>query len=273
MRRLMWAVPVVVVVTVPWVAVYAAQDKPKDDKPQTSLEEFQALTKEFQTAQIEYRKALAAAKTPEERQEAIKKAPDGNEYAKKFLAFAEKNSKDAIAVDALLLTMQAAPGSPHARRAAKLLVDDHIQDEKIAQALRFLAQFDRAEGERAMRLAVEKSPHQTVKAMACYSLATLLKQQAESANGDAAKMREAEAMFERVINEFGDAEIGKRRGTDGSIQSVTYGEYVKGELFELRNLSIGKIAPDIEGEDIDGTNFKLSDYRGKVVVLDFWGHW
>jgi predicted Zn finger-like uncharacterized protein len=38
-------------------------------------------------------------------------------------------------------------------------------------------------------------------------------------------------------------------------------------------VEIGNRAPEIEGEDIDGTPFKLSDYRGKVVVLDFWGHW
>jgi cytochrome oxidase Cu insertion factor (SCO1/SenC/PrrC family) len=38
-------------------------------------------------------------------------------------------------------------------------------------------------------------------------------------------------------------------------------------------LKVGKIAPEIVGEDIDGTAFKLSDYRGKVVLLDFWGHW
>ena len=38
-------------------------------------------------------------------------------------------------------------------------------------------------------------------------------------------------------------------------------------------LAIGKAAPDITGEDIDGKEFKLSDYRGKVVVIDFWGHW
>ena len=38
-------------------------------------------------------------------------------------------------------------------------------------------------------------------------------------------------------------------------------------------LSVGKVAPEIEAEDIDGVKFKLSDYRGKVVVLDFWGDW
>jgi len=39
------------------------------------------------------------------------------------------------------------------------------------------------------------------------------------------------------------------------------------------DLEPGKLAPDIEGEDIDGQKFKLSEYRGKVVLLDFWGHW
>jgi predicted Zn finger-like uncharacterized protein len=38
-------------------------------------------------------------------------------------------------------------------------------------------------------------------------------------------------------------------------------------------LNIGDTAPEIDGDDIDGKDFKLSDYRGKVVMLDFWGHW
>ena len=38
-------------------------------------------------------------------------------------------------------------------------------------------------------------------------------------------------------------------------------------------LAVGKVAPDIVGEDLDGVAFKLSDYRGKVVMLDFWGDW
>lgn len=39
------------------------------------------------------------------------------------------------------------------------------------------------------------------------------------------------------------------------------------------SLEIGKVAPEIEAPDLDGVNFKLSDYRGKVVVIDFWGDW
>ena len=40
-----------------------------------------------------------------------------------------------------------------------------------------------------------------------------------------------------------------------------------------KSLAIGQVAPDISGVDVDGRKFKLSDYRGKVVILDFWGDW
>jgi thiol-disulfide isomerase/thioredoxin len=47
----------------------------------------------------------------------------------------------------------------------------------------------------------------------------------------------------------------------------------EGELFAARNLSVGKIAPEITGKDHEGQPFALSDYRGKVVVLTFSGNW
>jgi hypothetical protein len=75
--------------------------------------------------------------------------------------------------------------------------------------------------------------------------------------------KEAEEQLERLIKKYSDVK------SDG--QSLA--EEAKNSLFELRNLAIGKPALEIEGEDVDGVKFKLSDYRGKVVVLDFWGHW
>lgn len=36
---------------------------------------------------------------------------------------------------------------------------------------------------------------------------------------------------------------------------------------------VGDMAPEIQGKDAAGTEFKLSDYRGKVVMLDFYGNW
>ncbi len=35
----------------------------------------------------------------------------------------------------------------------------------------------------------------------------------------------------------------------------------------------GDTIPEIEGKDLDGERFALSDYQGKVLMIDFWGDW
>ncbi len=54
---------------------------------------------------------------------------------------------------------------------------------------------------------------------------------------------------------------------------TAFAESARGALNGLTILAIGMPAPEIEGKDLDGTPFKLSDYRGKAVMLSFWGHW
>jgi peroxiredoxin len=43
-----------------------------------------------------------------------------------------------------------------------------------------------------------------------------------------------------------------------------------GMAIPLGGPGVGQAAPEITGEDLDGQPLKLSDYRGKVVVLVFW---
>lgn len=47
----------------------------------------------------------------------------------------------------------------------------------------------------------------------------------------------------------------------------------EGVLFEREHLQPGMPAPEIEGTDLLGEPMKLSDHRGNVVLLDFWGDW
>jgi hypothetical protein len=42
---------------------------------------------------------------------------------------------------------------------------------------------------------------------------------------------------------------------------------------QTASYEVGGTPPDFEAKDVDGASFKLSDYRGKVVMLDFWGFW
>ena len=44
-------------------------------------------------------------------------------------------------------------------------------------------------------------------------------------------------------------------------------------LLNAGGATVGQPAPDIVGKDVDGVEFALSDYKGKVVMLDFWGNW
>ncbi len=53
----------------------------------------------------------------------------------------------------------------------------------------------------------------------------------------------------------------------------TLGQAAEARLDEMHNLTEGKPAPEIAGVDMDGKPRKLSDYRGKVVALVFWGTW
>jgi len=38
-------------------------------------------------------------------------------------------------------------------------------------------------------------------------------------------------------------------------------------------VEVGDLAPEISGPDLDGQTLRLSEQRGKVVALLFWGHW
>jgi cytochrome oxidase Cu insertion factor (SCO1/SenC/PrrC family) len=72
---------------------------------------------------------------------------------------------------------------------------------------------------------------------------------------------ESENLFEEAAAEYADV----KTAFDGPV-----GMKARNELFDLRGLSVGKPAPEVEGLDQDGKPFKLSDYKGKVVFLDFW---
>jgi thiol-disulfide isomerase/thioredoxin len=45
-------------------------------------------------------------------------------------------------------------------------------------------------------------------------------------------------------------------------------------LYGLGPASIGKLAPDFTLKELkSGKNISLKDYRGKIVILDFWASW
>ncbi len=95
------------------------------------------------------------------------------------------------------------------------------------------------------------------------------------AGGDAAKVRSALA----GVSISGLALSDQQAKAIGDQLRAIMAKYpaqetlLKRELFKVENLTIGRIAPNVKGQDTDGVAFELQDYRGKVVVIDFWGDW
>lgn len=76
----------------------------------------------------------------------------------------------------------------------------------------------------------------------------------------------ATALYEEGLAQHANVKVESLRG-------VTIGKQAGQALHEMRFLNVGKPAQQIEGIDAEGKPMKLSDFKGKVVVLVFWGDW
>ena len=45
------------------------------------------------------------------------------------------------------------------------------------------------------------------------------------------------------------------------------------DKYDSKRKMVGKLAPDFSATDMDGHSISLKDFRGKVVLLDFWATW
>src|SRR5262249_15995035 len=178
-------------------------------------------------------------------------------------------------------------GNPGGRTVA-LLLRDHVRSAQLVPICQRMSYGLRPEFEIFLKRILQENPSEEVRGVACLSLAQflnsrLLKLDLCGARTELAARYELllgkesfDALRRRDRAEAGaevEALLTKAAETYGNVKHPyggTIGEKARSELFEIRNLVVGKTPPDIEGVDQDGRAFKLSDYRGRVVLLDFW---
>jgi hypothetical protein len=280
-----------------WLPAQDALPAPAEaSPPAAAAEELKKLSAEFN------RTAYAHNQSKDET-ERTKLAAQASELSTRTLDFAVRNPKTPVALEALthVVTQEywldkytTLPGSgPDSRqaRAIAILLRDHLESDQLGETCKRVHYGFRRECETFLRTVLEKSPHRSVRGAACLRLAQFLAsrrerldlmaeqpeltQRYESLYGkdyldslrrqDAKKvMQESEALYEQAAANYGDVMLP---------YDITVKKQVETDLFDLRHLSVGREALEIEATDQDGVNFKLSDYRGKVVLLYFWSEY
>jgi hypothetical protein len=159
----------------------------------------------------------------------------------------------------------AGQGKRYSKHFADIYLD-RMKPDRIAQLCQSISYSTDEVSETLLRTLLVKDSHREVHGLASLTLAQVLKRRLEMtpAGGEATASQvrsECEKLLRRASDEFGDVKLAA---------GGTVGDKAQLELDDILHLAVGKVAPDIEGPDQDGNKFKLSDYRGKVVLLDFW---
>ena len=231
----------------------AAQQPP----PQGGVERMQALETKLRQSREAFTRDLAKVRTLPEK--------DRDAAAEKLYGDLQAAAK-AIATE-VIDAVKAKPDGDAGLAAARVALLLELDDDQLATVLGALTKHHAAspaiadlvlnlqyvEGsDDLLQKVFETNREKKAKAYARYVMA----QRADEA---AAKDR----LLEEVGKDFADVEL----------RGEKLGAVTARELYALRNIKVGGTPPDIAGKDMDGVSFKLSDYRGKVVVLDFWGFW
>lgn len=262
---------------------------PMDEEARQSQaqKDYDALQAEFQQAVKNLRDEIKSVESKDDQIRILATKNPSTEYGKRFLELAKSYPDTKASVNATLFVVGQTTGELKNEAMEYLLnrYSDKVKLSKIADSLK--QEVPSQNIEQWFDLMIEKSKPGPVQAsiMLSYSqyigqfptfrkTIALNPQVAErlppaqldyinSERSDAQNQRTA-SILESVIQQYGDVKFQGRE---------TFGEKAASELFELTQLQVGMTVPEIEGEDLDGIPFKLSDYRGKVVMLDFWGHW
>jgi hypothetical protein len=176
---------------------------------------------------------------------------------------AEKDEADPQTADLLAAVVMSNPYQSIAKKAAERLLEKHPDNAAAERVVSLLGRLP--DGADTLKRVLEKATQPRLKAAAALALGQSLVSQTERPNlspADAEKLgAEAEKYMTMAIELYGKEKADAQKGE------------AERELKAFQTLRVGKEAPEIRAADLDGKEFKLSDYRGKVVLLDFWGDW
>ncbi len=254
----------VLLAMLPFATLLRAQQEPAGSNNPDAGARMQAIRERQQQIITTWQQEVANAKQAGEAAGADKPVPalsmrpDFSPLVGDALAAAKDFAGTDDAVDFLLMAMQMGSDKVVGRECLQKLVQDHKDSGKLAKAGRMFGYFaqmvDAGSAAEALPVLIT-SKNVDVRG---WALLATHKEVIEKGDRDGKAYLDARNVLLAAAAEAADKDLGSEIRTTIDVREK-YG--------------VGNIAPDIEGQDLDGVVFKLSDYKGKVIFLDFWGDW
>ena len=175
------------------------------------------------------------------------------------LAFLEKSPESPEALEAAIWIVLNNPDGPAVNTALEVIQSHHIRASGLLTLCREQERVRHRGSKALLESLLRENPDASIRGTACFVLATLHKDEAKFGQNVNATVA-AVQYFERTLAEFGTV----------TWNGSPVADLAKLELGELRRLSLGQPAPEIVGVDLEGLPMRLSEFRGRVIVLVFW---
>jgi hypothetical protein len=224
------------------------------------VDEYNEAYRDWRTRSSDTQKEEAAAETRDPPPHPLET------YLPRFESLADKYARrsDAIPVLAWIVTNANRHPSRERGKAAALsafeqLTQHHAADPALKGHLsRLRYAYYRVGAQPAKELferVIASNPDKDAGAWATFNLGLTLYRDHGATDADKKK---AIDLFKTTVNKYPDTSAANQ---------------AKGFVYEAEHLQIGMTAPEIVGTDVEGNEIRLSQFRGQVVVLDFWGFW
>lgn len=203
--------------------------------------------------------AVSQASSVEERNRLIKKQPNKEKVAAKLLEMA--SATDSVSAQQRALVWVYIESRDDAKRDTAIaeLLEKGIPKSELVVTCAALERDRNERARKALQQIADTSDELATRQFARVTLASWLVRL-----GKEQSSQQAEEILQEIVD-------GNENPTLPNGESIT--EVANARLNELRNLAVGRIAPNIDGIDLRGDRLNLRDLRGKTVLLSFWAHW
>jgi len=254
----------------------------QDETDQALAQQFATLKSRFEAREKVFHDELKASNKLEGDARSKKITEENQTFQRDWRAMAEEvrvlvraHPTEPAAFDGIILL----PGVMRSYLdddLVKIVRDRFLNDPRMGRLCAPLASGSEDWSMNLLKDVAAKHPDRAVRGQATYSLGMAWRNSTETMTmgrdrTDPEKeqcLAEARRCFLQVLDK--DADV---ISADGTFRLAVKARAELARIDNLPNLKVGKVAPEISGEDLDGQPLKLSDHRGQVVVICFWATW